>query len=67
MADKHLFPAYSGGPDAPGLKHIQPFGLITFLIVLGSETVVLTKLYLPERKLPISPYLQIIALFDNPG
>jgi hypothetical protein len=47
--------------------HIQPFGLNAFLTVLGSETVVLNKLYLPERKLPISPYLQIIALYDNPG
>ena len=73
MAGKHLFAAYSGGPDEPGppfsyvLKHIQPFGLNAFLTVLGSETVVLTKLYLPERKLPISPYFQIIALYDNPG
>jgi len=49
------------------LKHIHPFGLNTFLTVLESKTVVLAKLDLPERKLPISPYLQIIALYDNPG
>jgi hypothetical protein len=65
--------AYSGGPDEPGppfsyvLKHIQPFGLNTFLTVLGSETVVLTKLYLPERKLPISPYLQIMFFLTIPA
>jgi len=73
MAGKHLFSAYSGGSDELGppfsfvLKRIQPFGLNTFLTVLGSEAVVLTKLYLPERKLPISSYLQIIALYNNPG
>jgi hypothetical protein len=43
MAGKHLFAAYSGGPDELGppfsyvLKHIQPFGLNTFLTVLGFE------------------------------
>jgi hypothetical protein len=56
-----------GPPFSYVLKHIQPFCLNTFLTVLGSETVVLTKLYLPERKLPISSYLQIIALYNNPG
>jgi hypothetical protein len=37
------------------LKHIHPFNLTILLRVLGSSTVVMTKLYLLERKLSISP------------